>query len=78
MYEYHQNLILDILLQRGETTGRKLRELLNTRLSWWRRWSGAGFYNLIAKMEDAGKIVRRIEVIENDGEVYHIRHYTKK
>ena len=46
----------------GELSGRDLRARLNRGRCWFFRWSAAGFYRLMADLEAAGVVARRIEV----------------
>jgi hypothetical protein len=48
--------VLALLEERGETDGRLLRNLLKERGF---RTSLAGFYAMLARLEDAGRLVRR-------------------
>jgi hypothetical protein len=44
------------LLQSGPMAGRDLRAWLNCTRFWLFRWSGPGFYALMARLEDAGEV----------------------
>jgi DNA-binding PadR family transcriptional regulator len=53
----HADAVLNLLRAHdGVLVGRDLRAMLNHGKWWWQRWSGSGFYTLMARLEDAGLV----------------------
>lgn len=52
-YEEELKAVED-LLTKGPLDGRSLRTKLNKGRWFWQKWSVPGFYNFMAKLEDAG------------------------
>lgn len=71
--------VIRILTEKGSMFGADLRRELNRPRRWWRRYSTAGFYVLMAKLEDHN-IVYGSWVNYQDGTSerrYRLRNKTK-
>lgn len=73
-----QDMILRLLYEHGELSGRDLRSALNVDRGWWFRTftnSGPSFYYLMSRMEDLELVQSRNVPFLCEGEVTNSRYY---
>lgn len=72
-----QKQILLYICSNGETSGRKLRHILNEKYKhWWQKWSGPGFYAMMARLVDDGWLKENIVDLKLKG--INVKEWTYK
>jgi hypothetical protein len=70
--------VLKCMPDGGWISGRELRALVNEKRCWFSRYSGAGFYLMMAELEDQGVVVTKMEPRHVYGDTVLIRMYSKE